>query len=237
MFFDHHFRKVSKIAYCGGRRGGVKGGREGIWWKRGRNSLLIWNLFNHNLRRHQNCVREGVGNFLFNQLKVLSILWVFLKDFLSFFISHIVVFVSVQLLIFLKSPLIRKCLSIFLMLALQRSTSFWPLSVVYISVSSYTQCKNKYICILLSTPVYIFLLEPTSFSGTQNWHPPTFCIGHTIFILVLNKGTSSFTSNTVTDRQKNSLTPCVYVDFFFLLNLLPPYSLRSQGDNLIWIFS
>ena len=41
-----------------------------------------------------------------------------------------------------------------------------------------------------------------------------------------------------TDRQTNSLTPFTgYVDFFFQLNLLPPYSLCSQGDNLKKVFT
>ena len=35
-----------------------------------------------------------------------------------------------------------------------------------------------------------------------------------------------------TDSQTNSLAPFTgYADFFFHLNLLPPYSLCSQGDK------
>ena len=35
-----------------------------------------------------------------------------------------------------------------------------------------------------------------------------------------------------TDRQKNSLTPYMGLcGFYFQLNLLPPYLLRSQGDK------
>ena len=41
--------------------------------------------------------------------------------------------------------------------------------------------------------------------------------------------------NRQTDRQTNSLTPYTgCVDFFLKLNLLPPYSLRSQGDKTNW---
>ena len=39
-----------------------------------------------------------------------------------------------------------------------------------------------------------------------------------------------------TDRQFLWHHIQVYVDFFFQLNLLPPYSLGSQGDNILTIF-
>ena len=43
---------------------------------------------------------------------------------------------------------------------------------------------------------------------------------------------SKFVTDRETDRQTKALTPYMGVcGFFFKLNLLPPYSLHSQGDN------